>query len=85
MAKRGKLEIMRDILTIVKDSHGGILKTPLLRKSNVSTSRFKGYYSELVEKEMIRENGKEIVLMEKGVRFIEKYQTIINFIDEFDL
>jgi predicted transcriptional regulator len=87
MAKRNKLEIIRDILRIVQESRS-IKPTPLLRKSNISSSRFKEYYSDLLNKEFIKETyekNKKISLTEKGSRFLEKYQIIINFIDEFEL
>ena len=87
MAKRNKLEIIRDILRIIKENHP-IKPTPLLRRSNLSSSRFKEYYLELIEKQLIKPtNGKNkyVILTEKGSKFIEKYQTIINFIDEFEL
>ena len=87
MAKRNKLEIIRDILKLIQDNHN-IKPTPLLRRSGLSSSRFKQYYLELIEKEFIKEINKKtkyIVLTEKGFRFLEKYQTIINFINEFEL
>jgi predicted transcriptional regulator len=89
MAKRNKLEIIKDILVIIKDNNNLIKSTPLLRKSNISSSRFKGYFQELREKNFIKliqkTDGKFVSLTGKGFRFIEKYQTIINFIDEFEL
>ena len=89
MAKRGKLEIIHDILKIIHESRNTIKPTPLLRRSNISSSRFKGYFQDLVNKEFIIEKnfGKEkrIEITPKGLRFLEKYKTIINFIDEFDL
>ena len=87
MAKRNKLEIIRDILRIIKENHP-IKPTPLLRRSNLSSSRFKEYYLELLDKEFIKQtNGKNktITLTEKGYKYLEKYLTIINFIDEFEL
>jgi len=87
MAKRNKLEIVKDILKIIQDNHS-IKPTPLLRRSNISSSRFKEYYSELLEKEFLKETygkNKKITLTEKGQKYLEKYQTIINFIDEFEL
>ena len=89
MAKRGKLEIIRDILKIIQDNKNLIKPTPLLRQSNLSSSRFKEYFKELLEKTFVKEvnnsNGKFISLTDKGFRFIEKYKTIIMFIDEFEL
>jgi len=87
MAKRNKLEIIRDILKIIQDNHS-IKPTPLLRRSNISSSRFKEYYSELLSKEFIKETfgkSKCISLAEKGARYLEKYSAIVNFIDEFEL
>ena len=89
MAKRGKLEIIKDILTIIHLNHNSMKPTPLLRQSNISTSRFKEYFNELLEKKFIKEvsnkNKKSISLTDKGFKFLEKYKTIINFIDEFEL
>ena len=87
MTKRNKLEIIKDILKIIRDNHS-IRPTPLLRRSNISSSRFKEYYTELLEKEFIGEThgkNKQITLTEKGNRYLEKYSTIVNFIDEFEL
>ena len=88
MAKRGKLEIIRDILKIIQNN-SSIKPTPLLRQSNLSSSRFKEYYSELIEKGLINKtnqnNKKSISLTNKGYKFLEKYKTIVMFIDEFEL
>ena len=87
MVKRNKLEIIKDILKIIQENRS-IKPTPLLRKSNLSSSRFKEYYLELLKKEFIKETygkNKKITLTEKGCRYLKKYSTIINFIDEFEL
>jgi predicted transcriptional regulator len=89
MAKRGKLEIINDILKTIQKNNNSIKSTPLLRKSNISTIRFKEYFSELIAKNFVREinqKGEKFVsLTDKGFKFLEKYRTIINFIDEFEL
>ena len=89
MAKRNKLEIIQAILKIIQDNHNSIKITPLLRKTNISSSRFKEYLADLKNKEFIkqtsRDNNKIITLTDKGYIFLEKYKTIINFIDEFEL
>ncbi|MBM3234566.1 hypothetical protein FJZ19_05750 [Candidatus Pacearchaeota archaeon] len=70
MAKRGKLEIMRDILKIILENKNRIKPNPLLRKSGLSSDRFKEYYFELLKKKLIREINenpkKHIILTEKG-------------------
>jgi predicted transcriptional regulator len=89
MGKRNKLEIMRDILQIIQD-HKQIRPTPLLRQSNISSSRFKNYFSEMIDKKFVKKtrgnkNEKLIVLTNKGNKFLEKYQAIVYFIEEFEL
>lgn len=89
MAKRGKLEIMRDILKLVQESMNMIKPTPLLRRSNLSSKRFQEYFSELLEKGFVREindkDGKLITLTDKGFKYLEMYGTITSFIEYFDL
>jgi len=90
MVKRGKLEIMRDILGIIQENKNLIKSTPLMRKSNLSSARFKEYYNLLLERDLVKEitdknNDKHIILTEKGFRFLEKYSSIVDFIDEFEL
>jgi predicted transcriptional regulator len=89
MVKRGKLEIMRDMLNIVRENKNSIRSTPLLRKSNLSSERFQQYFSELLEKGFLKEienkDGKSITLTDKGFKFLERYRAIVDFIDEFDL
>lgn len=89
MIKRNRLEIIKDILEIIKHHNNSIKLTPLLRKSNLSSSRFKKYYDELLNREFIKENitkkNKTIELTNKGFKYLEKYKTIINFIEEFEL
>lgn len=90
MGKRDKLEIIKDILRIIKENHGHIKMTPLLRKSNLSSKRFADYKAELLERELIQETeekklGKQIIITPKGMEFLEKYRAIVNFVNEFDL
>lgn len=89
MIKRNKLEIIRDILYIIREHNNLIKITPLLRKSNMSSSRFKEYFNELLEKKLveIKEIKKErfVSITEKGLRFLERYYGIMEFIKEFEL
>lgn len=89
MAKRSRLEIIYDILRIIQENKNLIKITPLIRRSNVSSSKFKEYFDELIEKDFVRtiktRDGKRIILTDKGFRYLEKYREIINFIDEFGL
>lgn len=89
MSKRNRLEIIRDILKIIQESKNSIKPTPLMRRSNISSSKFKEYLNELLEKEFVKEvherSGKKIVLTNKGFQYLEKYKTIVGFIEEFEL
>jgi predicted transcriptional regulator len=89
MIKRGKLEIIKDILKIIKENKNSIKPTPLLRKSGLSSTRFKEYYTDLTEKELIKEitDGKDkyVSLTDKGFKLLEKYKAIVDFIEEFEL
>jgi len=89
MTKRNRLEILRDILGIVQNNNG-IKPTPLLRQSNISSTRFKKYFNEITEKKFVKEvrgsrGEKLIVLTGNGNKFLEKYKTIVSFIEEFEL
>jgi predicted transcriptional regulator len=84
------MEVIYDILRIIRDKHNSIKPTPLLRYSNLSSSSFSEYYLELMSKEFIKEiqdnKGKKyITLTDKGFKFLEKYQLITGFIEEFEL
>jgi predicted transcriptional regulator len=90
MKKRGRLEIIKDILRVIQENRNSIKQTPLLRKSNISTLKFKEYSKELIDKEFIKETKnnsgeKTISLTQKGYDFLEKYKTIVSFIEEFEL
>jgi len=86
--KRERLEVIKDILKIIKDNNK-IKSTPLLRQSNLSSSRFQEYFKELLEKQFVKQTNydkdKFISLTDKGYKFLEKYKTILGFIEEFEL
>ena len=88
--KRDRLEIIFDILSIVREHHNSIKPTPLLRFTNISSQSFSEYYNELKEKGFLREEldkkGRKFVcLTDKGFKFLEKYRLIKGFINEFEL
>jgi len=87
--KRNKLEIIKDILKIIQNNKKSIRITPLIRKSNLSSKRFYEYFKEMIEKGLIKETNnskiKEIQITEKGQKYLERFNAIISFIEEFDL
>jgi len=85
MSKRNRLEIIRDILKIIRENHNSIKQTPLLRKSNLSSSRFNEYLTDLLSKKLLLKKEGEISLTEKGFRYLDKYNSIMGFIEEFEL
>ena len=89
MVNRSKLDVVKDILSIVSNNRNSIKKTPLQRKANLSTKRFSEYYSTLLEKNLIKEltidDSVYVTLTDKGFKFLDKYSLIKNFLEEFEI
>jgi len=88
--KRDRLEVIYDILNIIRNHHNSIKPTPLLRYSNLSSNSFAEYFKELKSKRLIKiimdnKNKKYISLTDNGFKYLEKYKLIIGFIEEFEL
>ncbi len=87
--KRNRLEIIRDILEVIKDKQGKIKPTHILYKSNLSYIMMEEYLSELKEKEFIVENssskGKTYRVTDKGFTYLEKYKMVSEFTNSFGL
>lgn len=76
--RRDRLEVVYDILKIIRQHHNSIKPTPLLRYSNLSSQSFSEYLNELLEKGFVKEitdeKGKKfLTLTDKGFRYLEKY------------
>ena len=88
--KRERLEVIYDFLKIISDNDNSIKPTPLLRKTNLSSQSFSEYIDEMFAKGFIKSGTdkygrKYITLTDKGFKYIERYKTILGFIDEFEL
>ncbi|MAH33666.1 hypothetical protein CL615_04735 [archaeon] len=87
--RRGKLEIIADILRSIQSKNGRIKPTHLLYKSNLSHAKLKEYIDVLMKKGMIeekQEKGKKIFLMkELGYKFLLEFERIKEFSDSFGL
>ena len=87
--KRNRLEVIRDILTVVRNKNGKIKPTQILYKSNLSHSMMKDYLDELLKKEFLLEiqtkTGRIYAITEKGNKFLMEYPTIVNFMQSFGL
>jgi predicted transcriptional regulator len=87
--KRNKLEVIRDILKVIRDKHGKIKPTHIMYKSNLSHHMMEEYLKELKEKGFILESNDEkhrtYSITKKGLEYLEKFKFIINFTDSFGL
>ena len=88
--KRDKLQVIYDMLKIIRDHRNEIKPTPLLRYSNLSSQRFTEYMKGLKERALIQEKvdkkgRKHISLTDQGFNYLEKYKMILGFIDDFNL
>jgi len=87
--RRGRLEIIADILISIKNKGGEIKPTHLLYKSNLSHAKLKEYLNILLEKGMIEEKQvkgrKMFVMKEQGYKFLSEFERIKEFSDSFGL
>lgn len=85
--KRDRLEIIRDILNVIRDKSGRVKPTHILYKSNLSYGMMQDYLDELIEKKFIieksTEKSKTYEITEDGIRFLSKYNDVRNFMDSF--
>jgi len=87
--KRDRLQIVHDILKAVQDKNGRIKPTHILYKSNLSHQMLDEYLGELLSKGFLIENstktGKIYSITQKGLEYLQKYKTIVDFIESFGL
>lgn len=89
--RRNRLEIMRDILNVIREKSGKIKPTHILYKSNLSHQMMEEYLGELINKGFIVElamektRGKTYSITNKGITFLEKYRMIADFTESFGL
>ena len=87
--RRGKLEIIADILRSIQNKKGNIKPTHLLYKSNLSHAKLKEYVDILKEKGMIEEQevkGRKMFIMkDQGHKFLIEFERIKEFSDSFGL
>jgi predicted transcriptional regulator len=90
--KRGRLQIIQDILGAIRDKGGSIKPTHLLYKSNLSHQMMNDYIDELKGKGFITEEmvgkkklSKQFALTQKGYSYLQEYRTVVKFIESFGL
>jgi len=87
--KRDRLQVIYDILEVIRDKGENIKPTHILYKSNLSHQMMQQYLSELIGKQFIIEKetpkGKTYSLTEKGFNYLKEYRQIIKFVESFGL
>jgi predicted transcriptional regulator len=87
--KRDRLQVIYDILEVIRDKGENIKPTHILYKSNLSHQMMQQYLGELITKEFIIEKetkkGKTYSLTEKGFNYLKEYQQITRFVESFGL
>ena len=87
--KRNRLEIIRDILTVIKNKSGRVKPTHILYKSNLSHIMMEQYMTDLKLKGLILEKklpkGRTYEITDKGLNYLSEYGLIRNFTESFGL
>lgn len=88
--RRGRLEIIHDILFVIREKGNRIKPTHILYKSNLSHQMLTEYMNELLEKSFIleeidRRGNRTYKLTEKGFAYLTDYSTIQKFVDSYGL
>jgi predicted transcriptional regulator len=87
--KRNKLEIIHDILRVIRDRNGKIKPTHILYKSNLSHQMMTEYLDELIAKGFVLElkskTGKTYAITDKGQEYLSKFSLIKDFTSSFGL
>lgn len=88
--KRGRLQIIHDILSAVRDKGGKIKPTHLLYKSNLSHQMMGEYLHDLIakgfmEEEALNKRGKQYILTQRGYDYLQEYKKILSFVENFGL
>jgi predicted transcriptional regulator len=89
-AKRSHIDIIYDILSVLRDKKDPVVPTHLLYKSNLSHDRLKKYVEELGQKGFIQEvqdkrGKKRYQLTEAGYKFLQGFGQLREFTKSFGL
>ena len=87
--KRGRLDIMTDMLATLQNSGGEIKPTHLMYKSNLSHMQMGSYLEEMIQKDLVKKVKKKeydyIILTDKGFEFLQKLKQMREFEKTFGL
>ena len=84
---RNSTQIICDLLVATREcGREGIKTTALLSKSNLSHSRLKNFVSRLISSGLMDVKfGRNYVITEKGIIFLEEYKRFYEFAGSFGL
>lgn len=86
--RRTNIEIIKDILFAIRQAKG-LKPTHVMYKANLSHKLLKDYLQELTDKKLITElveKGKKLIIItDKGLKFLEKYEQMEKFKESFGL
>jgi predicted transcriptional regulator len=87
--KRSKIDIILDILRVIREKNNKIKPTHLMYKSNLSHIQMKNYLNEMIKKGLINEifekNKKQIIITKKGKAFLSQLLQMKEFQKTFGL
>ena len=89
-AKRSHIDIIYDILVVLRDKKDPVVPTHLLYKSNLSHDRLKKYIEELQSKGFIQEvvdkkSKKRYQITDAGYKFLAGFAQLREFTKSFGL
>jgi predicted transcriptional regulator len=89
ISRRTKVQIYLDILRSVKRAGGGLKKTHIVYKANLTHTRVQQYLDFLIEKEFLEEENKDghiyYKITRKGLDFIGEANKLKEISDAFGL
>ncbi|MFT4311118.1 MAG: winged helix-turn-helix domain-containing protein [Candidatus Woesearchaeota archaeon] len=88
--KRGRLEIIQDVLLAIRDKVGVVKQTHILYKSNLSHQMLTEYLNYLIDKGLIEEkvdkkSKKHFILTQKGLHFLQDFEKIKGLVESYGL